>query len=222
MNIIAIDSATEACSVAIATEHGTWSRFRETARGHSGLLLAMVEEVMTEVGIGRGELDYVAFGRGPGSFTGVRIAAGVAQGLAYGLGLPVAPVSTLAAIAQRAHRELGTVRAAVAIDARMGEVYWGAYTLEAGVMTPVVDEAVVPPEQVEVPPGTGWEGVGTGWGAYPDVLAERLGNALNGAGRVLLPSALDLIAPAAELIGRGGAVAPAQAQPVYLRDRVTG
>ncbi|MBA1145817.1 tRNA (adenosine(37)-N6)-threonylcarbamoyltransferase complex dimerization subunit type 1 TsaB [Ectothiorhodospiraceae bacterium WFHF3C12] len=223
MNILAIDSATEACSVALAGDTGTFSRFQETARGHSQLLLSMIAEVLGEAGLTRSALTHVAFTRGPGSFTGVRIAAGVAQGLALGLGLPLAPVSSLAAIAQRAHREFGAVRVAAAIDARMGEVYWGAYELNAaGVMEPVLDEAVSPPEQVARPPGRGWRGYGTGWASYPRALQERLGDSLEGSGEALLPSALDLIPMARMLIESGATVGPAEAQPVYLRDRVTG
>lgn len=220
--ILAIDATTEACSVALQHDHGMVSRYRETARGHSTMLLGMVEEALAEAGVARGALNIVAFCCGPGSFTGVRIAAGVAQGLAMGQEVPVAPVSTLACLAQRAYRETGAARVLSAIDARMGEVYWGAFTLGAdGVMATEGREAVLHPDAVLLPDGDGWRVFGTGWGRYPKVLTARLGDRLAGEGGVLLPSAVDALPMARKLADAGELVPPEQAQPVYLRDQVT-
>ncbi|PZR52709.1 MAG: tRNA (adenosine(37)-N6)-threonylcarbamoyltransferase complex dimerization subunit type 1 TsaB, partial [Stutzerimonas stutzeri] len=156
-------------------------------------------------------------GRGPGAFTGVRIAIGVVQGLAFALQRPVLPVSTLATIAQRAWREQGATQVAAAIDARMDEVYWGCYREHGGEMQLVGSEAVLPPEQVVLPrvAGGDWFGAGTGWG-----YAERMPVAVQGCDAALLPHAEDLLRLAAFAWQRGEALEADQAQPVYLRDNV--
>ncbi|MDX1608869.1 MAG: tRNA (adenosine(37)-N6)-threonylcarbamoyltransferase complex dimerization subunit type 1 TsaB [Halofilum sp. (in: g-proteobacteria)] len=221
MRLLAFDTATEACSVALEVDGAVHARHLEQPRAHGERLLAMIDEVLAAGGIARAELDALAFGRGPGGFTSLRIGAGVAQGIAYGLDLPVIPVSSLAVLAQGAARGHGVERALAALDARMGEVYWGAFAADAnGIMQPAGGEHVLPPERVECPPGTGWCACGTGWESYRDALLQRCGDALQGITGPRLPNAVDLLPLAAAARDRGEAVAAEHAVPVYLRDRV--
>ncbi len=169
-------------------------------------------------GISASALDAIAFGRGPGAFTGVRIAIGVVQGLAFALDRPVLRVSNLAVLAQRALREQGATQVAAAIDARMDEVYWGCYRAEAGEMRLLGQEAVLPPEQAEAPRGSDgeWFGAGTGWGTF----AARIALTPVSMDGSMLPHAEDLLTLARFAWARGEAVPADQAQPVYLRDQV--
>jgi len=223
MNILGLDTTTEACSAALRCQGRTYRRYLETARGHSAELLGMVESLLAEAGIRPDDLNLIAFCRGPGSFTGLRIAAGVAQGIAFARDLPLVPVSTLAAVAQRAVRELGAERVLTAVDARMEEVYWGAFeSTGAGLVTPVLEECVVAPDRVPLPSGGSWHGTGTGWARYAEALGRRAGNLLAASPVALLPSAEDILAMAEAAARAGETVDAARAQPVYLRDRVTG
>src|SRR3569833_3307602 len=129
MKLLAIDTATEACSAALYLDGAVNKRYVLAPREHALLILPMIDELLRDANLSPLELDAVAFGRGPGAFTGLRIAAGVAQGIAYGADLPVVPVSSLAALAQGCYRERGVTRVLATIDARIGEVYWGAYRL---------------------------------------------------------------------------------------------
>jgi tRNA threonylcarbamoyladenosine biosynthesis protein TsaB len=192
-------------------------RYEVIPRVHAQRVLPMVQELLDEAGIALSAVDAIAFGRGPGAFTGVRIAVGVVQGLAFALERPVLPVSNLALLAQRAHREQGVGQVAAAIDARMDEVYWGCYRLEAGEMRLAGAEAVLPPEQVELPRlATGdWFGAGTGWGH-----AGRMPVVPAAVDASLLPDARDLLTLAGFAWQRGEGVPAEQAQPIYLRDKV--
>ena len=222
MRILALETATEACSAALYSNGEVLERYRVEPRGHSGLILGMMGSLLDEAGLQLADMDALAFGRGPGSFTGVRIAVGVAQGAAYAADLPLVPVSTLATLAQGAFRRDGSRRVLAAFDARMGEVYWGAFEAgPEGVMAPVCAEAVSAPGVVE-PPGEGrWHGVGSGWKSYGRELKGRFGDRLEGVDGDALCRAADLAVLAAAAFARGEAVPPAQALPVYLRDRVT-
>lgn len=221
MRLLAIDTATEACSAALEIDGAVRERWVEAPREHGERLLAMIDALLAEAGIAAAALDALAFGRGPGAFTGVRIATGAAQGIAYALDLPVLRISTLAALAQGAARAHGATRVTAAIDARMGEVYWGAYAPGAGeAMEAVLAEQVAAPDAVAVPPGSGWHGVGTGWAAHGAALAARLGPALAADLGHALPRALDMLPLAHAALAAGEAVTAAEAVPVYLRDRV--
>lgn len=215
--LLALDTATEACSVALLHEGRVTSHYEVIPRLHAQRLLPMIKALLEEAGIALSAVDALAFGRGPGAFTGVRIAVGVVQGLAFALDRPVLPVSTLATIAQRAHREHGAQQVAAAIDARMDEVYWGCYRLQAGEMRLAGVEQVMAPEQVALPRGDNgdWFGVGTGWN-YASRLAVRASDIDAG----LLPHAEDLLHLATFAWQRGEALPADQAQPVYLRDNV--
>lgn len=216
--ILALDTATEACSVALLHDGRVLSHYEVAPRLHAQRLLPMIQQLLGETGIAAAQLDAIAFGRGPGAFTGVRIAIGVVQGLAFALERPVLPMSNLAVLAQRALREQGATQVAAAIDARMDEVYWGCYRAEAGEMRLLGQEAVLPPEQAEAPRGASgdWFGAGTGWGSY----AARIALAPVAMDGGLLPHAEDLLSLAQFAWARGEAVAADQAQPVYLRDQV--
>ncbi|MGB5065729.1 MAG: tRNA (adenosine(37)-N6)-threonylcarbamoyltransferase complex dimerization subunit type 1 TsaB, partial [Candidatus Competibacter sp.] len=131
MKLLALDTATDACSAAVWVDGVVHERYELAPRRHAALILPMIEAVLAEAGLRPAQLDAVAFGRGPGAFTGVRIAVGIAQGIAFAADLPVVPVSTLAALALGVGRETGHARLAVALDARMSEVYWGTYVVTA-------------------------------------------------------------------------------------------
>ncbi|WP_296248552.1 tRNA (adenosine(37)-N6)-threonylcarbamoyltransferase complex dimerization subunit type 1 TsaB [Pseudomonas sp. UBA4194] len=215
--LLALDTATEACSVALLHDGKVLSHYEVIPRLHAQKLLPMIQALLDEAGIGLPAVDAIAFGRGPGAFTGVRIAIGVVQGLAFALDRPVLPVSNLALLAQRAWREHGADQVAAAIDARMDEVYWGCYRAQAGEMRLVGEEAVLAPEQVLLPADASgqWFGAGTGWG-----YGERLAVQPSSQDASLLPHALDLLELARFAWARGEGVVADLAQPVYLRDKV--
>lgn len=214
--LLALDTATEACSAALLHAGRTYCRSQVAPRLHAQLLLPMIEELLAEAGITLAEVDALVFGRGPGAFTGVRIATGMVQGLAFASDKPVIGISNLAALAQRAWREHGATRVCAAIDARMDEVYWGCYELQDGCMTLVGLEGVCAPEQVELPRGmTAASGAGTGW-----QYAGRMAVQVEQSWPQMLPDAADLIELALPLWQSGQTLDAAEAQPVYLRDKV--
>ena len=216
--LLALDTATEACSVALLHEGRVLSHYEVAPRLHAQLLLPMVQRILGEAGVALAAVDAIAFGRGPGAFTGVRIAIGVVQGLAFALDKPVLPVSNLAVLAQRALREHGAQQVAAAIDARMDEVYWGCYRAEQGEMRLQGAEAVLAPELAQLPRGAegDWFAAGTGWGTY----GARIALAPTGSEPAMLPHAQDLLSLATFAWQRGEALPAEQAQPVYLRDNV--
>jgi tRNA threonylcarbamoyladenosine biosynthesis protein TsaB len=218
--LLAIDTATEACSAALWLDGEVHERYVEAPREHARRLLPMVEELLAEAGLALRDLDALAFGRGPGSFTGVRIAAGMAQGLAFSAGLSVVPVSTLAALAQGV-ADADHPRLLAAIDARMGEVYWASYVLGAdGLVELDGVERVCAPGEVPLPTGGGWYGVGSGWATYAELLDARLGASLVGRDGTRYPRAGDVARLAAAAFAQGSARPAEQAIPVYLRDKV--
>jgi len=220
VRLLAIDTTEEACSAALLTDGGIAERFELAPRRHSELILPMMEGLLRDAGLRLSDLDALAFARGPGSFTGVRIAAAVIQGVAFGVDLPVLPVSSLQALAQGAAREHAAAAVMSALDARMGEVYWGCYRADSGgLMRPVIDECVCAPRHVPMPEGADWYGVGSGWGRYAAELGARCAMHLprDDEARV---HAQDVATLAAALFAAGGAVSAGQALPVYLRDEV--
>lgn len=216
MKLLALDTATEACSVAVAID-GEYHEHFELGRRHSEGILVMIDAVLADAGLALAQLDAIAFGRGPGLFTGLRIGAGVTQGLAFAAGLPVVPVSSLAALAQGS----GGERVLAAIDARMNQVYWGAFTRAAnGLVVPVGDELVSDPAQVPLPPGQRWLGVGSGWERFHEALCARLDTRVQQWRPDVWPRARDVARLGAAALAAGGGVAPEQAVPVYIRDEV--
>ncbi|MCC6301863.1 MAG: tRNA (adenosine(37)-N6)-threonylcarbamoyltransferase complex dimerization subunit type 1 TsaB [Gammaproteobacteria bacterium] len=221
MKLLAIDTSTIACSAALFDGGDPRERFEIAPREHADLLLPMVDALLAEAGWSREQIDVIAFGRGPGAFTGLRIAAGVAQGIAFGLDIPVVPVSTLAALAHGAMREGGGTRVLAAMDARMREIYWGAYELEGGGrLVARGAEQVCAPMDARLPVGEGWFGAGDAWDVYGDILRLRLGPRLAGWDAGRYPRARDIALLAAPVYMEGGGLPPEQALPVYLRDNV--
>jgi tRNA threonylcarbamoyladenosine biosynthesis protein TsaB len=227
MKILALDTATENCSTALMSDGQLTSREVEFERGHGEYILPMIDALLIEAGLRLTDVDVIAFGRGPGGFTGVRLAASIAQGLAFGAGKPVVPVSNLAALAQRAFDlAFAPERVLVCSDARMQEVYWGCFELaENGFGMVLGEEHVGPPQSVTLPPS--WAdapprsiaGIGRGFRAYPTltgVVGERVAVARDD----LLPRAAEIAQLAALDITAGRLLKPEEAIPVYLRDDV--
>lgn len=222
MRLLALETATEACSVALWIDGAVVERHELAPRRHAELLLPMVDAVLAEAGISRRALDAIAVGRGPGAFTGVRLAIAVAQGLALALDRPVVPVSTLAALAMAAAQDAGAAPILAAIDARMGEVYAGCFRADAqGLVEPIDAEVLAPPQSLLLPAQAAWRVVGSGWLSYRDVISPLLGDAAivfeDGAA---LPRAAAVARLGARDHARGLGVDAALAQPVYLRDKV--
>jgi tRNA threonylcarbamoyladenosine biosynthesis protein TsaB len=239
VRILAIDTATDSCSAALLIAGRVSMLEQLLERGHAQHILGMVDQLLVEAGATLRSLTAIAFGRGPGAFTGVRLAASVAQGLAFGAGLPVVPVSDLRALAQRAlETDERIARVLSCLDARMSEVYWGCYERGPGdLATPAGEERVGSPASVSLPPawsgqahgnartgvpeqgGAALGGLGSGFAAFP-----QLRTALGGSGRLLeplFPRASEILRLAASEVAAGRALPAEQALPIYLRDRVT-
>ncbi|KPJ82055.1 MAG: hypothetical protein AMJ58_02625 [Gammaproteobacteria bacterium SG8_30] len=224
MRILGLDTATEACSAALLVEDEVFERYEVLGRGHAERLLPMVQAVLAEAGTALAALDAIAFGRGPGGFTGLRIAAGVAQGLAFGASLPVVPVSDLAALAARAARLRGGRHVLACLDARMAQVYWAAFDcLDPDAPVALTPEAVSDPGRLTLPELQGdppmFFGAGHGFAAYP-ALHTLLEGQLSGFDAELLPHAREIARLGAGEFRAGRTVDPVEAVPVYLRDEV--
>lgn len=225
MKVLALDTATEALSVALELDGRRIERYLELERGHAEQVLPLVEAVLQEGGIALAALDAIAFGRGPGGFTGVRLAASVAQGLAFGAGVGVVPVSDLAAVARRASQlEPGATQVLVANDARMREVYWARFAVGPLLISMVSldgEERVDPPSAVSVDMAAGapWVAAGRGLRAWPE-LADRCRAAGARLLPDLLPRASEVLDLALPVVAAGQVLDPSQALPVYVRDRV--
>lgn len=219
-NILALDSSTDACSVALYRDGITLHKFELAAKSHTQRLLPMVDELLQEAGLALRDLDAIAYGRGPGSFTGLRICMGIVQGLAFGADLPVIPVSTLQAMAAgyaRANPD-NRLPLLVALDARMDEIYWGLFNADAGpmgdehVMKPALLSEQSPVQQLQrqfVALGPGWH-----YGDLANLVPEQLQ-------QDLYPHAADIAELGAVVLAKGGQISILDAQPVYLRDSVS-
>ena len=228
MKLLALDTSSEGCSAALWLDGQVVERFEVAPRGHTRLLMPMVRELLAEQGLVPADLDALAFARGPGSFTGLRIATGVVQGLAWGLELPVVPVSSLAAVALSAieqHSLKNGDGIAVAFDARMGEVYWGCYECLDGLPVAIGPERVCAPGAVSLPEvaepsPVSWFGAGPGWQFHEAMPASVTGK-LSGHDDTFVPHAAQVARLAERAFQRGETVSAEQAQPVYVRDEVT-
>jgi len=222
LKILALDTSTEACSAALFVDGDVIEEFALTPREHTQMILPMVQRVLAQGGVALHQLDGIAFARGPGAFTGLRIAAGVTQGLAFGAGVPVMPVSSLAALAHGVWRQYGADTVLTALDARMHEVYWGAWRVlgEGNVQPGGMAECVLAPANTPVLATSDWFAAGSGWSAYADVLLPRFAAVVRAVDADILPRAHDVAMLAAHQVMQHGWLSAEQAQPVYLRDNV--
>ena len=220
-NILALDTSTDACSAALLLDGRILQRFKVEPRRHTHLLLPMVEELLVEAQISLKALDAIAFGRGPGSFAGIRIATGAAQGLALAADLPVVPVSTLEAMAFAADASAGDYLL-TALDARMDEVYWCAWQRKGQALHLLVEEQVSAPADMQLPAavsGNVFAALGSGW-CYRERMPAALTAVINDYTTDIYPQAEAMARLAAAAVARGEVMTPDDAQPVYLRDQV--
>jgi tRNA threonylcarbamoyladenosine biosynthesis protein TsaB len=221
MKLLVIDTSTEWCSAALWLDGRILSRRVLAGQQHSSLLLPMVDELLRESAISLRQLDGIGYGAGPGSFTGLRIACAVTQGLALGADLPVVGVSTLESIAEQTRSEESSPERVLAVlDARMAEVYWAAYQRVGANWQCVTEPALALPESVNVPDGNGWVGAGNGFAALGEVLRPRLATRLTRIDDSLMPDAAAMAVLAALAFERGEGMDAALAAPIYLRDKV--
>ena len=219
MNLLAIDTSTECGSVALAVDRRVIARSAVLPRQHAEQLLPWIDELLAEAGLSRSQIDAIAVGRGPGGFTGVRLAVAVAQGLAWALQRPLLAVSSLAALAMQAGGAPGE-RVLAAIDARMGELYLGCFQLDGeGLAVALGEEWMASPGSVELP-DQGWLGVGSGFAAAEGLLAQRLAAQLRAVEAQRYPQAGAIVRLALPMLARGETLAPEQLEPAYLRNKV--
>jgi len=219
MKLLALDTATEACSAAIFIDGKTYSRYKVAPRQHAELILPMVDSLIEESGITLKELDAIAYGCGPGAFTGVRIATGVAQGLGFATGRPLIPVSTLAALAWEVRERAPVILPA--IDARMNEIYCALYRTKPEFEL-LQSERVCPPDATGLQPDTFCYGTGSGWKRYESQLDNTCKNHLAGFNSECYPHAEHMLQLALIAWENNRIQNPADAAPVYLRDKVIG
>jgi tRNA threonylcarbamoyladenosine biosynthesis protein TsaB len=222
--ILALDTSTEACSCALAINGVVHERYVVAPQQHASLILASIEALLQEHGLGFEHVDAIAWGRGPGSFTGLRIAAGVTQGIAFAAELPVVEVSTLAALALAAWNEQGQSHVFACLDARIDEVYWGLFEIRDGLPVAIAAEQLCKPEAIagaHLDAAAQWGAVGNGLAAYderfPAELTTRFAKRLPDA----LPRAGHIATLAAAAFERGETISAEEVRPVYLRDKVT-
>lgn len=217
MKLLALETATEACSVAVWIDGEVRERFELAPRRHAEVALPWAQQLLSEAGIAKSQLDAIAVGRGPGAFTGVRLAIALAQGIALALDRPVVPVSTLAALAMQARGD----RILAAIDARMGEVYSAAFARHGDGIVAMSAEIVGAPQAVLLPDdGNDWHGLGTGFSAVDHALQTHLAARLATIDAAALPHAADIARLAAAAFARGEAISAERIEPAYLRDNV--
>jgi tRNA threonylcarbamoyladenosine biosynthesis protein TsaB len=216
MRVLALDTSTEYCSVALWQDGSVAERCELVGQKHSEVLMEMLDALLREASVKLMQLDGIAFGMGPGSFTGVRIACGVTQGLALGANLPVVGVCTLQALAEGS----GKLRVIAALDARMGEIYHAAYEKHDDVWTTLSEPCLCKPEDAPSVPGENWFGIGSGFAIHGAALDEKYAGQLLGMDGSMVPQAAEIAALGAAQFALGHGVDAAEALPLYLRDKV--
>ncbi len=216
LKILAFDTSSEYCSIALWIDGEILSRRVFAGQRHSELLLPMLQELLARAGLMLVQLDGIAFGAGPGSFTGLRIACGVAQGLAFGSNLPVIGISTLEALAQQASKN----RVITAIDAHMGEIYHAAYVKSADDWQPVSIPTLCLPHRAPLVPGDNWVGCGSGFGTYGEDLRSHYGSCITRIESGLKPHAREMTQLAKQGFAKGLGVDPVDATLIYIRNKV--
>lgn len=223
--ILAFDTATDALTVAILKvendQQTIENYFQLAPQRHSELILPIISNLLAQTSLSLKNLDAIAFGCGPGSFMGVRIATGIAQGLAFGANLPVIAISTLRTLAQVTYDTYQTPKVIAGWDARMQEIYWGKYQVNSeGLMELVDEEQLSPPHALLIPPDNEWCAAGNAWRVYQDQLPPSFSQQIAQKRTDLYPEAKALAKLALDKLKRGEILTPTQAQPVYLRDKV--
>ena len=219
MNLLAIDTSTDFCSVAASRGEAVFSRHERASQRQAETILGMVEELLAEAGVELARIRGIAYGEGPGSFTGLRIAAGVTQGLALARGIGVIGVGSLLALSEEAAKDAGG-RVIACLDAHKGEVYHAAYRRAGAGWEEVSAPGLYRPEAVPLAPGGDWTGCGDGFAAYRERLAARLGERVSAIRPEAVPSARAVLKLAMPRFAAGEAKDAATAVPVYLRDKV--
>ena len=220
MNLLALDTSTEFLSLALLLSDNngcdkTYSHDSQAGVKASELILPQIQALLDSANIKLTDLDGIAFGAGPGAFTGVRVACGVAQGLGFGADLPVVGVNTLLALAQASEKE----RVIACLDARMGEIYHAAFVRENGVWIEQSKTIVCKPEAAPVLDGA-WTGVGSGWAAYGEILSQIYAKNLSHVLPNVTPTAQAILQLAAPTFSAGNAKPASEAAPIYIRNRV--
>ena len=216
MRVLALETSTEYCSVALWQDGAVMQRCELVGQKHSEILMAMLNDLLREASVKLAQLDGIAFGKGPGSFTGVRIACGVAQGLALGANLPVVGVCTLQALAQAS----GKPRVIAALDARMGEIYHAAYERQGDDWIALSEPCLCKPQDAPKVSGDVWFGAGSGFATHGTALSERYAGQLQGTDETAVPQAAAIAILGAAQFAQGRGVDAAEALPLYLRDKV--
>ncbi len=220
--VLALDTSTEACSAAVLTPNDSYVEYAVCPREHNKRILDMAQRVLNQAGVTLADVDVIAYGKGPGSFTGVRIATGIVQGIAFGADKPVVGVSSLAAMAHALFRLDGTESVISAIDARMNEIYLGIYqTHKLGHSEALFPEQVCAPENAlsMVDTANNWQAVGTGWQTYQTILSEQVNAQIST--EIEFPNALDIAYLGLTEYLAGNATSADLACPSYVRDQVT-
>ena len=216
MNLLALDTSTEFCTVALECSGRMLFKEEHAGQRHSERVLPMIDALLDDAGIKPVDLQAIAFASGPGSFTGLRIACGVAQGLAFALDIPVVAVGTLEALAERAEGQ----RVAACLDARMGEVYFAAFERRADDWQALIEPCLCDPAVAPPLSGSGWIGCGSGFERYPDALRTRFADALAGIKPGLFPHAREIARIGVRRFAAGHHMPAEQAMPLYVRDKV--
>lgn len=216
MKILALDTSTEYLSLALWLDGQMHARDLHAGQTHSQRILPLLREMLDEAGLELAQLDGIAFGAGPGSFTGLRIGCGVAQGLAFGANLPVIGVSTLQALAQSSDAD----KVIACLDARMGEVYHAAYIRQGDHWQEVLAPGLYKPEAVPAIDGGDWVGVGSGWKAYAETLAQAYSGRVSGTLPDEFPHAAAIARLAQPQFAAGLSRPAAEAAPIYIRNKV--
>jgi tRNA threonylcarbamoyladenosine biosynthesis protein TsaB len=216
LNVLALDTSSEWCSAALWVDGRVLSREQLAGQRHSELILPMIDALLRESGLALKALDGVAFGAGPGSFTGLRIASGVAQGLAFGAGVPVLPVGTLEALAEAS----GAPRAIAALDARMDEIYHAAYVRVGEDWREVHPPSLCRPAEAPLAEGGGWTGCGNAFAVQAEILRARYAGAMATVCPELVPHARAIAGIGVRSLAAGRGLDPELAAPLYVRDKV--
>ncbi len=216
VNLLALDTSTEYLSLALLKGDKTFTFDINAGQTHSQIILPQLQALLNEANLQLKELQGIAFGAGPGSFTGVRIAAGVVQGLGFGANLPVVSICTLLALAEAS----GAEKVIACLDARMGEVYHAAYARVSGEWQIVIEPGLYKPEAAPAIEGNGWTGAGSGWQTYKEQLGAVYAGQLQAVQPELLPIASAILRLAQPIFARGEAKPASEAMPIYIRNRV--